>query len=77
MPLKMPLVACLLIVTSGSMQARSVMAQRGVRALLVDTGSSELGFISERDFLRRSHNKNWRRTKVGARLDVCVHLPLC
>lgn len=49
-----------------------MMAQRGVRALLVDTGSSELGFISERDFLRRSHNKNWRRTKVGARLVVCT-----
>lgn len=45
-------------------QAKSLMAQHHISALLVDTGTPVPGFITKRDFLKVSFSKNLKRTRV-------------
>jgi len=45
-------------------QAKALMSQYHISALLVDTGTAVPGFITKRDFLKVSFSKNLKRTRV-------------
>lgn len=55
-------------------QAKALMSQFHISALLVDTGTSTPGFITKRDFLKVSFSKNLKRTRVRDIMTTPVRL---